>query len=163
MPVCKICEHDENIEVTNGILSGDIRISEAVKVFDCTQEELEEHLKDHIRVLSSDDGVVAIKRKEIDGVGMLSELTGKLNTLANDLLDDYDPESPNARQISAVVREVRGCIKDIALLKGDLQTSIRVELQLQYNFMNGLQNWLMQNICDEDKKKMVAYLETNAE
>lgn len=157
---CPVCRHKDNISVTNKILKGDMGLSEAMEHFGISDRKvLEKHLKEHIRVLSSEDGVVAVQRTEIDGIGLLTKLATRLDEIAEGLLDEIKQgDVTNLRAVNDTVREIRGCVKTIGELKGDIVTGIRVELQLQQNTINRLQSWMMENLCEEDKAKVLKFL-----
>ena len=139
-------------------------IGQAMTELGITDRKLMEvHLKEHIRVLSSADGIVAVQYDEVDSIGMLSELSMKLKKLVDKLFDTVDIDkdvldTTNLRALTETIKEVRGCLKTLGEFTGDISTGIRVELQLQTSFMQKLQNFLLENLCDEDKAKLLDWL-----
>jgi hypothetical protein len=165
---CPICKHPRNIELTNAVLRGEIKISDLMSEVGISDRSIaEDHLKSHIRVISSDDGMVAVEYRQIDSVGVLTELTTKLKDIADVLLDSVNSNGvldvTNIRLANDTIKEIRGCLKTIGEFTGDLQTKIMVEYQLQTNFTTSLQNFLLQELCDEDKAKFLEWLRENVE
>jgi len=169
MVKCPICEHPRNLECTNAVLKGELRISELMEIMSIDDRRIVEvHLKEHIRVLSSDEGVVAVEFKEIDSIGVLTKLTTRLDAIAEELLDTVHSsknvlDTTNLRLANDTIKEIRGCLRTIGEFKGDIQTGLKVELQLQTNFMTKLQNFLMEELCEADKRKLLNWLEQHAE
>jgi len=169
MSECPICKDPRNLEFTNAVLKGEMRISELMEKMGVDDRRIVEvHLKEHIRVLSSDDGVVAVEFKEIDSIGVLTKLTTKLDSIADQLLAEVQSakgvlDTTNLRLANDTIKEIRGCLRTIGEFKGDIQTGLKVELQLQTNFMTKLQNFLMEELCEADKRKVLSWLETHAE
>jgi len=166
---CPVCKHPDNLAVTNDILRGKMTITDAMKKLTITDRKLMEvHLKEHIRVLSSSEGVVAVQYDEVDSIGILSELSWKLKKLIDKLFETVDVnadvlDTTNLRALNDTIKEVRGCLKTLGEFTGDISTGVRVELQLQTSFMQKLQNFLMENICDEDKNKLLTWLGEHVE
>ena len=158
MTNCPVCKHEDNLKITNAILRGTKTVSDGLKYFSVDRKVMENHLKAHIRVLSQGDNVVAVENKELDGIGMLTDLAPRLNELLEELLSkaENDIEMANIRGIKGLVDSIRGCIKDVAELRGDLVTHYKVELQLQKNEIDGIYALMTQDLCDDCKKKVLS-------
>ena len=166
---CPICNNPRNLEITNAILSGDMTISQALKELGIQDRKvIEKHLKDHIRVLSSGDGVVAVEYKELDAIGILTKLITNLDRINDRLvetveLNDEILDVTNLRLLNDTVNRIASTIKVLGEFRGDIQTELKVELQLQTNFTMRMQQFLMENLCEEDKRKFFAWLEQNVD
>ena len=123
----------------------------------------ERHLKEHIRVTTgSGDEICAVEKKTLDGVGVLTRLSNKMDKIATNLLQKLD--SVGEFDLSLIgpatnlVKEIRQSARTIAELNGDIETKYVVELRIQQNTINQLQNFLMSNLCDVDKAKVLEFL-----
>ena len=157
MKDCPICNHTENIHVTNEILRGVMTIGEAAIFFEVDRELMEIHVKEHIRVLPTDGGaLVAIERQEMDSIGMLQELIFKLK----ELFDKYSKgdDVTTVRALTTLVKELRGCIRIMEELTGKLQTGPMITLHLQQITINKVQSFLMEEVCDDCRLKVVEHL-----
>ena len=157
MDDCLICNHRENIPVTNDILRGAMTIGDAAVFFGVSRDVMELHVKEHIRVLPTSGGqLVAVERKDMDSIGMLQELIFKLK----DLFDKYSKadDVTTIRSLTTLVRELRGCIRIMEELTGELQTGPIIKLQLQQIVINKVQGFLMDQVCDDCRVKVVDYL-----
>lgn len=157
MEDCPVCEHPKNISITNEILRGIMTIGEAGNYFNVTRDVMEVHVKEHIRVLPTDSGaLVAVERKDMDSIGMLQELIFKLKGL----FDKYSKgeDVTTVRSLTALVRELRGCIRIMEELTGKLQTGPMITLHLQQIVINKVQSFLMEEVCPDCRTKVVEYL-----
>ena len=161
---CPVCSHPKNLDTVNLVLIGKIPVSEAMLRLGVSDRSVfEKHIKEHIRVATGpDNAIVAVEKKVLDGVGILTKLAGKMNKLADNLLDKLDDEGTFDLSLIGpamnLVREIRASAKVIAELNGDIETKYVVELRIQQNQISQLQNFMMTNLCPEDLKKVMAYL-----
>jgi hypothetical protein len=164
MPDCPICANPQNLDVVNLVLSGKITISDAMHRLGIEDRAIfEKHIKEHIRVATgSGDEICAVEKKTLDGVGVLTTLANRMNKVAMNLLDKLDEmEDFDLSLIGPMTnlsKEIRSSAKVIAELNGDIETRYVVELRIQQNTISQLQNFIMSNLCDEDKKKVMAFL-----
>jgi len=157
MESCPICNHDDNISVTNDILKGVMTISQAATYFSVRRDVMEIHVKEHIRVLPTNSGqLVAVERTEMDSIGLLQELIFKLK----DLFDKYAKvdDDTSVSAITRLVKELRGCIRIMEELNGKLQTGPMITLHLQQIVINKVQSFLMEEVCPDCRLKVVEYL-----
>ena len=110
----------------------------------------------------SGDEICAVEKKTLDGVGVLTRLSNKMDKIATNLLQKLD--SVGEFDLSLIgpatnlVKEIRQSARTIAELNGDIETKYVVELRIQQNTINQLQNFLMSNLCDVDKAKVLEFL-----
>ena len=99
---------------------------------------------------------MAVERKDMDSIGMLQELIFKLK----ELFDKYSraDDVTTIRSLTTLVRELRGCIRVMEELTGELQTGPIIKLQLQQIVINKVQGFLMDQVCDDCRVKVVDYL-----
>ena len=161
---CVICANPQNLDIVNLVLTGKITISEAMRRLEVTDREVfEKHIKEHIRVATgSGDAIAAVAKTTLDGVGVLTRLSNRMNVIAEKMLNKIeeieDVDISMIGPLTNVVKEIRSSAKTIAELNGDIETRYVVELRIQQNQISQLQNFIMSNLCEEDKKKVMAFL-----
>jgi hypothetical protein len=152
------------MNIVNLVLTSAISVTEAMRRLNIEDRDVfEKHLKEHIRVTTgSGDAICAVEKKTLDGVGVLTRLSNKMDKIATSLLEKLD--SIGEFDLSLIgpamnlVKEIRQSARTIAELNGDIETKYIVELRIQQNQINQLQNFIMSELCPEDRAKVLAFL-----
>lgn len=161
---CPVCSNPQNLDTVNLVLAGRISVTEAMARLNVVDREVfEKHLKEHIRVATGSDGAIcAVEKKTLDGVGVLTNLANRMNNIANRLLTKLDSEGDFDISLigptTNLAKEIRSSARTIAELNGDIETKYIVELRIQQNQINQLQGFIMSNLCEDCRGKVLAFL-----
>jgi len=149
---CSVCSHPRGFEITNQVLLGELDIYSAARELDVTYDVMWKHIRDHIK---------REFEKEVpkgDYAEVLDELMTKLVVRVKHLLA-LPVAIENERIISWHIRSINEIINRIAQLRGMIQQAPLVKLTQLTVQVNKITSFLVTNLCEECKQKVIRFLE----
>lgn len=157
---CSVCNHPKAYELMTKVFRGKLTYVDAAKemglpnstVWKCftTHWEAvgeEEELKVQLKKASEAGDFVTILRKNVEL--FISRL---------DQAKVMPVSSFNERAVTQLSSELRGIMRDVLEFEGKLKVGTLVQLNIMHIQMTKLTEYLLTNLCEEDKKKLVSAL-----
>lgn len=157
---CKICEDPEGQRLIEAIAEGKISITDAAKKLGVTFADFEIHIKNHMEEKPLPRP--RLEEGEIDIGRTLRETLRLLKARVSVFMQtEVTPE--NERMLTALVKEVRGLVMNIAELEGKLSGQPLIELKTIKMQFNDLTGFMITELCPVCKAKIQNRLEEMAE
>lgn len=152
-PSCKICSHPERETVERLFLLGEMQLPEAAKQLGVDVPDFWHHIRSHLEEAEKEPKFTKDER-----IRIMDKCLYYIYKKARVLFDS--PNEPEVvRSLTALVQQLRGLARDVALLEGDVKLGTEINLQ-QVNIRIGdIQTWMIANACLDCKKKFVEHLE----
>ena len=150
-----IDNHPRKQEVLALVASGKMTIKEAATRLGVSYNDLWKYLK------RKADQQTKITAESLDEkIQLLSSLLGKVSELVEKILTGAH-SGEGLRYGPNWIRELRNLVNDLAKLQAQIVDSPTILIQNVVESHNILQTWLLTNLCDDCKRKLVKFLEAN--
>jgi len=151
----KIDSHPRKQEVLALVSSGKMTIKEAAVRLGVSYNELWKYLKRRA------DQQTKVTAESLDEkIQLLSEVLSKVKELVEKILRDAH-SGEGLRYGPNWIRELRNLVNDLAKLQAQIVDSPTILIQNVVESHNMLQTWLLTNLCDDCKRKLIKFLEEN--
>jgi len=160
MPQCEVCNHPKAFELMTKVFQGKLTYIVAAEQMQLPVPSVWNCFSKHWETVTEDENL-AIRLKEAKDSGdFVSILRDSIDLFIKRLGEakNLPVSSINEKAVTSLSSELRGIMRDVLQFEGKLNTGIMVQLNIVQLQMTKLTNWLMVELCDNDKKKLMEHL-----
>ena len=146
---CKLCNDPKAQSIVAKVILGELDDYTAARMLGVSRQYLWHHIRNHVRrderSPPADENIIRMLRSTLNDLHTIVQMVMR---------------NPGEwRLVPNLLRELRGIAETLAKLEGKLNEQPVVIIQ-QYNIIfNRLQNFLMNELCDECRRKAIEFLE----
>jgi hypothetical protein len=119
-PSCKLCTHPNRAELEIRISEGELKISEAAEILDCSEAQVQLHIKKHLTPIVQQHGALEVARIDLNEVDILSGNVNTLQLKVNELLENTELDRHQIDSLTKLAKEIRESLKYMLEFKGQL-------------------------------------------
>lgn len=119
-PSCVLCTHPNRAELEVRISEGELKPSEAAKILNCSVDQIQLHMKKHLKPIVQQHAAMDIARIDLNEVDMLSSNVVILENKVKELLENTELSSKQIDSLTKLMKEIRESLKYMLEFKGQL-------------------------------------------
>jgi hypothetical protein len=119
-PSCKLCTHPSRPELEVRIIEGDLAPSEAAEILNCSVDQIQLHIKNHLKPIVQKHAAMDIARMDLNEVDILSGNVSVLRDKIDELLENTELSTRQIDSLTKLAKEVRESLKYLLEFKGQL-------------------------------------------
>ena len=119
-PRCKLCTDTMRAAYEQGLSEGSLKGSALAKVIKTTKEQIDLHMKSHLKPVVQKSAAIILAEKELDEIDVLSLNIKKLDVKLNEIFDREYLSTKEIDSLTKLAREIRESLKYLMEFKGKL-------------------------------------------
>tara|TARA_R110002020_G_scaffold214655_3_gene421727 strand:- start:244 stop:906 length:663 start_codon:yes stop_codon:yes gene_type:complete len=119
-PSCTLCTHPNRAEFEVRLSEGQLKVSEVSKLLECSEAQIQLHLKKHLKPIVQQHAAMDIARIDLNEVDMLSSNVTILENKVKELLENTELSSKQIDSLTKLMKEIRESLKYMLEFKGQL-------------------------------------------
>lgn len=119
-PSCSLCTHPNRAELEIRISEGELKISEAAEILDCSEAQVQLHIKKHLKPIVQQHGALEVARMDLNEIDILSGNVNTLQLKVNELLENTELGTKQIDSLTKLAKEIRESLKYMLEFKGQL-------------------------------------------
>ena len=119
-PSCSLCTHPNRAELEIRISEGEMKIGEAALILECSESQVQLHIKKHLKPIVQQHGALEVARMDLNEVDILSGNVNTLQLKVNELLENTDLSTKQIDSLTKLAKEIRESLKYMLEFKGQL-------------------------------------------
>ncbi len=119
-PSCKLCTHPNRAEIEIGISESQLKISEVAEMVECSEAQVQLHIKKHLKPIVQQHGALEVARMELNEIDLLSGNVTVLQNKVNELLENTELGTKQIDSLTKLAKEIRESLKYMLEFKGQL-------------------------------------------
>lgn len=148
---CKLCRHPRIAEIEALHRAGKITIEDASRELSASYQETWAHFNRCLAPLADEDAFEVY-------LNLMRELVNKLKDRVDDL-DETPTTIVSVKMLTALVKELRGLIRDLGALEGRIQSGAIIQLNQVSDKYQKLTGIMFSGLCESCRAQMIAELE----
>tara|TARA_R110002051_G_scaffold265957_1_gene325757 strand:+ start:1766 stop:2428 length:663 start_codon:yes stop_codon:yes gene_type:complete len=119
-PSCILCTHPNRAELETRIVGGDLAPSEAAEIFSCGVDQIQLHIKKHLKPIVQQHAAMEVARIDLNEIDTLSGNVGILRDKLQELLNNTELSTKQIDSLTKLAKEIRESLKYMLEFKGQL-------------------------------------------
>ena len=119
-PSCSLCTNPNRAELEVRISEGDLKPSEAAEMLGMAVDQIQLHIKKHLKPIVQQHAALDIVRLELNEIDLLSGNVGLLQNKVEELLNNTELSTKQIDSLTKLAKEVRESLKYLLEFKGQL-------------------------------------------
>jgi len=119
-PSCSLCTHPNRAELEIRISEGELKISEASEILNCSEAQVQLHMKKHLKPIVQQHGALEVARMDLNEIDILSGNVNTLQLKVNELLENTELGTKQIDSLTKLAKEIRESLKYMLEFKGQL-------------------------------------------
>mgnify|MGYP003674601457 FL=1 len=119
-PSCSLCTHPNRAELEIRISEGELKINEAAEILECSDSQVQLHIKKHLKPIVQQHGALEVARMDLNEVDILAGNVNTLQLKVGELLENTDLGTKQIDSLTKLAKEIRESLKYMLEFKGQL-------------------------------------------
>ena len=119
-PSCSLCTHPNRAELEIRISEGEMKIGEASEILECSEAQVQLHIKKHLKPIVQQHGALEVARMDLNEVDILAGNVNTLQLKVSELLENTELSTKQIDSLTKLAKEIRESLKYMLEFKGQL-------------------------------------------
>jgi hypothetical protein len=157
---CSVCNHPKSFELMTKVFQGKMNYIDAAREMNLPYQTVWKCFTSHWETISDEEGLKIQLKKATEAGDFVTILRKNIELFINrlDQAKTMPVSSYNEGAVTKLSSELRGIMRDILEFEGKLKTGTIIQLNIMQVQMTKLTEFLLSNLCEEDKQKLIIAL-----